>query len=159
MTEFYTKEQIDAMGGVTGARIRARSTPQFIDQQITALNNKNLVTDAQLIAIGNIPPDHFKGDFANLADIPTAGAVIGDYAVLTVVGGDDTKAIWDNDAGEWIDTGAAVTGETAASIKSKYESNPNTNAFTDAYMAQLDGLSNPPNISDFTAALDGAINA
>ena len=157
MTEYYTKDQIDAQGSVIGARIRSRTVAAHIVSEITATVDANLITDAERSAIANIPPQHFKGDFAALADIPTVGNVAGDFAILTVLGGDDTKAIWDVDADAWIDTGAAVTGETAASVKTKYESNPNTNAFTDAYQAQLDALVPAADISAFTAALDAAL--
>lgn len=39
-------------------------------------------------------------------------------------------------------TSAPVAAETAQSIKQKYESNLDTNAFTDAHKTKLDSLSN-----------------
>lgn len=45
-------------------------------------------------------------------------------------------------------TATGGASETAASIKTKYESNENTNVFTDADKQKLDGL------SDITAATD-----
>jgi len=157
MSEVYTKAQSDAQATVIGNRINTRTSAAHIVSEIAAANDQNLVSDAQLASISNIPDDHFKGTFTSLAAIPTAGAVSGDYALLAVTDGDDTQAIWDDDAGAWIDTGAAATGETAGSIKTKYESNPNTNAFTDAEKTKLAGITDAADISDFTAALDAAL--
>ena len=159
MAEVYTKDQSDAQAQIIGAAIKNRTSPGAVAAAIAAQLDANLITDAERDAIAQISPSPFKGDFADLADIPTVGAQAGDYAVLTKVGEDDTTAIFDVDAGAWIDTGAAVTGETAASVKTKYESNPNTNAFTDAHLAKLDGLQfaadNTSYIAAFTAGLDG----
>lgn len=157
MSEHYTKEQIDGMGAVIGNRIAARTAPAAVAAAIAAAANANLITDDERAAIANIEPSHFVGTFAALANIPTVDRREGDVAILAVVGGDDTQAVWDVGDGVWRDTGASVTGETSATIKTKYEANPNTNAFTDAYQAQLDGLTEAADISGFTAALDGAL--
>lgn len=157
MIELYNKSQIDNQAAVTGDRIKTRTSAPHILNEIAGAANANVITDAERASIATIEPSHFKGTFASVADIPTAGAREGDYAVLAVAGGDDTQAIWDVDAGAWVDTGSAVTGETPATIKTKYESNPNTNAFTDADMAKLDGITEASDITSFTAALDGAL--
>lgn len=57
-------------------------------------------------------------------------------------------------------TGGA--SETAVSIKTKYESNENTNVFTDADKQKLDGLSDitaATDISSFAAAFNAALVA
>jgi hypothetical protein len=48
--------------------------------------------------------------------------------------------IWDADDDEWVAAGGESTAETAASIKTKYESNADTNAFTDAEKSKLTGI-------------------
>jgi len=63
---------------------------------------------------------------------------------------------WDNDDSLWVEQGTAST-ETAASIKTKYESNADTNAYTDAEKSKLADISDAANTTDFVAALDGAI--
>ncbi len=156
MSEYYTKAQIDAQAAVVGARVKARTLGPYIVTQIANENDVNLITDAERAAIATIEPTKFKGTYASLAAIPTAGAAAGMYAILSK-GGDDTIAIWDVGLGAWVDTGNAVTAETAATIKTKYESNANTNAFTDAEKAKLTAITNAANITAFTAALDAAL--
>jgi hypothetical protein len=156
MSEYYTKAQIDAQATVVGARLKTRTLALHIIGQIDAANDVNLITDAERLAIATIEPTKFKGTFANLAAIPTAGAAAGMYAILTVAG-NDTIAIWDVGAGAWVDTGNAVTAETAATIKTKYESNANTNAYTDTEKAKLAAITDAANITAFTAALDAAL--
>lgn len=48
--------------------------------------------------------------------------------------------------------------ETADSIKSKYESNANTNALTDSMKNKLDNLNPAEDISSFEAALESALH-
>jgi hypothetical protein len=156
MSEYYTKAQNDAQAAVLGARVKTRTLAPHIIAQIDAANDVNLITDAERTAISTIEPTKFKGTFANLGAIPTAGAAAGMYAILTNAG-NDTIAIWDAGAGAWVDTGNAVTAETAATVKTKYESNANTNAFTDAEKAKLAAITDAVNITAFTAALDAAL--
>lgn len=161
MSEFYTKAQSDAQAAVVGARIKNRTSPSFIDTQIAAINDKNLVSDADLLAIANIPPVKYKGAYPSIAALTAAHptAVSGDNATLTKTGEDDTNAIWDEDSGVWIDTGAAVTAETPTTIIAKLNSVANANLMSDAQEAKLDGIVDATDITDYTAALDGAINS
>ena len=153
----YSEAQIDALMAIVGNRITNETDPETVRAFLNALADTNFVTDAQLAAIATIEPTKYKGSFADLASIPTVGAGSGDYATIIVAGGDDTNAIWDDDAGAWIDTGSAVTGETAATVKSKYESNADTNALTDALLTKLNDLSIAASTASAIAALDGSI--
>lgn len=59
-------------------------------------------------------------------------------------------------------TATGGAGETAASIKTKYESNENTNVFTDADKQKLDSLSDiiaATDITSFAAAFNAALVA
>lgn len=59
-------------------------------------------------------------------------------------------------------TATGGASETAASIKTKYESNENTNVFTDADKQKLDGMSNvtaATDITSFEAAFNAAFTA
>jgi len=159
MSEHYTKTQIDAQATVLGNRMKARTTGAAIVTAIEGESDKNLVSDAEKAAIATIEPTKYKGAFTSLAAIisahPTASS--GDSATILNTGTDDTEAIWDEDAGTWIDTGAIATSETAATVKSKYESNADTNAFTDAEKTKLTNFTEASGITDFTAALDAAL--
>lgn len=159
MAEHYTKTQIDSQATVLGNRIKTRTTGTAIVAAIAGESDVNLITDAERNAIGTIEPSKHKGSYATLTALNTAHptGVSGDNATILVTGGDDTVAIWDDDAGAFIDTGGAATAETAATIKSKYESNANTNAFTDTEKTKLAGITDAADITSFTAALDAAL--
>lgn len=156
MAEFYTTDQINAIGGVVGARIRSRTTGAYIVTAIGGEPDANLITDAERTAIATIEPTKFKGSFNALNEIPVAGAGAGDYATL-IKAGADTIALFDVGAGAWVDTQNTTSAETAATIKTKYESNANTNAFTDAEKAKLAAMVEASDITSFTAALDAAL--
>lgn len=158
--EVYTKAQVDGIATVIGDRIKNRTNETHIIGVISSANDANVITDAERAAIATIEPSKFLGQFPDLAALNTAHQATGapgQYATLVNTGSDDTEAIWDADAGAFIDSGAAVTGETAASVKTKYESNANTNAFTDAEKSKLAALSVAAAITDFTSALDAAL--
>ena len=85
----------------------------------------------------------FKGTHLSLGALqaahPTANP--GDYADVDAgVGQDITRYIWDDDDEDWKPAVGNIAGETAASIKTKYESNADTNAFTDAEKSLLGAL-------------------
>lgn len=93
--------------------------------------------------LAGLESSHFKGLYPNLAalqaSVPAGEA--GDYAHVDAgVGSDVTVYIWDVSDAKWLQQQGAVAGETAASIKQKYESNADTNAFTDAEKTKLAGL-------------------
>ena len=80
------------------------------------------------------------GEFTSLSALQTSfpTADIGSYAYVdTGVGVDVQKYIWDNNDSDWVEQQGQSTSETPASIKSKYESNPDTNVFTDSEKTNL----------------------
>lgn len=103
------------------------------------LSQENYTT-AEKEKLAGLESSHYKGRFTNLAAlqsaIPTATA--GDYArVDGGVGVDVVTYIWDDSDNAWVQEKGTGTTETAASVKTKYESNPDTNAFTDSLKAKL----------------------
>ena len=56
-------------------------------------------------------------------------------------------------------TGGGGSSETAATIKQKYESNENTNAFTDEDKQKLEGIEVASDISSFTTSFNEAFTA
>lgn len=82
---------------------------------------------------------HFRGVFPSLEDLEMIQGEMGDYAYVDPGTGDPIETyIWDGD--EWIEQRGASTEETPESVKEKYESNANTNAFTDADKEKLSGV-------------------
>ena len=115
----------------------------------------NDYTDAEKTKLAGLESSHFKGTFVNLTALQAAfpTAVPGDYADVDAgTGADVVRYIWDNDDDIWVMQQGATTAETAASIKLKYESNADTNAFTDADAAKLDGIEAGAQVNDIDQA-------
>jgi hypothetical protein len=158
MSEFYTKAQIDAQAAVIGARIKARTTGTAIRAAYEAQPDTNTFTDAEKSKLAGLESSKYRGLFASQGALPLVGNAAGSYAdVDTGNGNDVARFIWDLGDAKWVAQGSALGAETAASIKTKYEANPDTNAFTDVEKAKLAGLVEAAGITDFTAALDAAL--
>lgn len=158
MAEYYTKPQADAQAAVIGARIKTATDPAALATAIDGVADRNLLTDAERTKLSGLEGSKFLGTFASIGAVPTNGAVAGSYADVDAgVGSDVERYVYDADDDTFVLLGSSIPGETAASIKTKYESNANTNAFTDAEQTKLAGLVEAADISDFTAALDAAL--
>ena len=156
MAEYYTKAQVDAQAAVIGSRIGEATGADAIQVAYESNTDRNAFTDAEKAKLAALESSKFRGTFTSLANIP-AGTGAGDYA-YTDDGSSATRlAIWDVDDAVWRDQGPTGSSETAATVKTKYESNADTNAFTDAEKTKLAGLVEAADISSFTAALDAAI--
>lgn len=90
-------------------------------------------------------PSPFLGTFLTVADIPLDNAVAGNYADVDGGAGLDVERyIYDATDNKFVKSNKAIAGETAASVKQKYESNLNTNAFTNVEKTKLDSLAVVP---------------
>lgn len=93
--------------------------------------------------LAGLESSHFKGEFTSLAALlaafPTAFA--GDYAnVDEGVGQDVVRYVWDTSDVAWIPQLGTGTQLSAAQIKQEYESNPDTNVFSDAEKIKLNDI-------------------
>lgn len=122
-------------------------------QLISQLNNKvdkvankqlstNDFTNGEKAKLAGLESSRFKGKFPDVASLPLTGNSVGSYAYVGMQGQDDQSYIWDDDDNKWILNTGGATAETPASIKTKYESNPDTNAFTNARRDKLNNLQN-----------------
>lgn len=85
---------------------------------------------------------HWRGTFVSLAALQ-AGVTdpeAGDYADVDTVGADVERYIWDATDSIWVVQSGAVAPITASQVKLLYESNPDTNSFTDAEKSKLGGI-------------------
>lgn len=86
-------------------------------------------------------PSPFLGTFITVADIPLDGAVTGNYADVDGGAGLDVERyIYDVTDNKFVKSTKAIAGETAASVKQKYESNADTNAFTNVEKSKLSSI-------------------
>lgn len=120
----------------------------------TALNNKvdkvsgyglsqQNYTLAEKQKLASIEGSHFKGVFVSLAALiaGVASPVAGDYAdVDEGPGSSVARYVWDATDGSWVGQGGEAAPITAAQVKTLYEANPDTNAFTDADKGKLEGI-------------------
>lgn len=158
MAKYYTKEQQDAIATIIGTRVKAATQATKLVTAIEGVADKNFVTDAELAKLSSLESSKFLGTFTTSAAIPVVSASEGSYAHVDAGVGTDVELwIYDNDDTKFIKSYSQIAGETGASIKTKYESNANTNVFTDSHKTKLDGLVEASNITDFTSALDGAL--
>ena len=100
-------------------------------------------TSAEKAKLAGLEGAHFKGLHASLAALQAAhpSAAVGDYAdVDSGIGADVARFIWDVSDSTWIIQSGASGSMTAAQIKTAYESNPDTNAFSDAEQAKLGAI-------------------
>lgn len=124
----------------TAGGIANLQTGAQVKSKYEAEANTNAFTDAEKTKLAALDPNHFRGLFTSLAALQAVTGVAGDYGdVDTGVGSDVARYIWDVDDADWVQQ-TSGGGETAATVKSKYESNPDTNAYTDAASAKVDHI-------------------
>lgn len=119
----------------------------------TYLINNNFVSDSNYVhtdenftlaeksKLAGLESSKYLGTYSTLIALQTAhpSPTAGSYGdVDTGVGSNVIRYIWDNGDLEYVAQLGESNAETAASIKSKYESNPDTNAFTDTYKSNVD---------------------
>lgn len=81
---------------------------------------------------------HFRGVFVSLDELNQVVGAAGDYAYVDLGAGQDIETyVWDPTDNKWTQQKGTSTTETPESIKAKYESNANTNAYTDSEKASL----------------------
>lgn len=145
-----TPADIGAATAAQGALAASAVQPDALD---TALADKvdkvagyglsqESYTSAEKTKLAGLEGSHFKGLFASLAALELAlpSAVAGDYADVDAgVGSDTVRYLWDVDDAQWVTSGSG-SPLTAAEVKSLYESNPDTNAYTDAEQTKLGAI-------------------
>lgn len=104
----------------------------------------NAFTDAEKTKLAGLSDPLFKGIHVSAGALTTAHPApeVGSYAYVDPGTGSDSELyIWDDDDSAWVlGGGAGGSSETPTTIKTKYESNADTNAFTDAEKTKLAGV-------------------
>lgn len=154
MTTFYTAEQIDEQAEVIGRYLKTVSTnlTEYVDTSVLSAEEKQ--------KLASLESSKFLGTFLSAELIPTENAVAGSYADVDA-GSEEfvQRWIYDVDSGVFVRI-ASVNGggDTATTIKAKYESNSDTNAFTDSHKTLLESLASLTPTTDITSFLE-AFNA
>ena len=105
--------------------------------------SSNDFTTAEKNKLAALESSRFKGMYASLAALqaahPAAGA--GDHADVDAgVGVDVVRYVWDVSDSAWVAVQGSGGSMTPAQVKSAYESNPDTNAFTDSEKTKLSAV-------------------
>src|SRR5690554_1192984 len=122
------------------------ATAEQLDGKVDKVAGKGLstndLTDPLYDKLVGLEGTHWRGTFVSLAalEVGVTDPQAGDYADVDVVGEDVQRYIWDATDSAWVVQSGAVAPITAAQVKLLYESNPDTNAFTDADEAKLDSV-------------------
>ena len=116
--------------------------PLEMANAIDALEDKNIMTDAQKAKLEALKTSKYLGTYLTSEEIPLEGAEAGNYADVDSGEPDvDTERwIYDVDSLKFVKAISVPASETSESVKEKYESNPDTNAFTDADKLKLDSI-------------------
>lgn len=158
---FTDAEKTKLTGIETGAT--ADMTGAEIKAAYEAEANTNAFTDAEKSKLAGLEGQKFVGTYVTEAALISAQPLpaVGSYAYVDAgVGSDVTMYIWDDDDSAWVLSASGGGGtETAASIKTKYESNADTNAFTDAEKAKLGGVETGATADQTGAEIVAAIDA
>jgi len=149
---YVTDAEKSTIGNTSGTNT-GDETPASVKTKYESNPNTNAYTDAEKTKLSGLESSKFLGEFVSLAALQAAfpSPDVGSYAYVDGgIGSDVIKYIWDTTDNKYVEQLGESTEETPASIKSKYESNPDTNAFTDAEKLNLSNQSGT-NTGDETA--------
>lgn len=129
------------------------------------LSDENYTT-AEKTKLAGLESSKFKGLYPNLAalkvDYPEGAGESwsngegGWYADVDAGTGSDTiRYVWDKSDDKWV-SGGSGSPLTPAQIKSMYESNPDTNAFTDSDKNKLDNIEAGAQVNTITGVKGSA---
>lgn len=115
-----------------------------LDDKVDKVTGKGLsdtnFTQAEKDKLSSLESSKFVGLFVSESALPLSGSE-GDYANVDGGAGSDVyRVIWDSSDNKWVRVQGVSTELTDAQIKQQYESNPDTNAFTDDEKAKLAGV-------------------
>lgn len=113
-------------------------------------------TSAEKSKLAGLEGSKYKGTYTSLSALVSAIAdpVAGDYADVDEGVGIPTKRyIWDTTDSGWVAPSGDSTELTAAQIKTMYEDNPDTNAYTDTEKNKLGSIATGATKNSTDAAL------
>ena len=121
-------------------------TQAALDNKVDKQAGKGLsdtnFTQTEKDKLSSLESSKFVGLFVGESVLPLSGNE-GDYANVDGGAGSDVyRVIWDTSDNKWVRVQGVSTELTDAQIKQQYESNPDTNAFTDDEKTKLTSVAN-----------------
>lgn len=143
-TNAFTDNEKTKLSGLTN--FDSSAIVEMIEEKVDKVDGFGLsqenFTPEEKAKLAGIESNKFKGKFSSLPALNLVIGESGSYAYVGGIGQNDVSYIWDDDDNIWVLNSSQATAETPSSIKSKYESNPDTNAFTDELKLKLNSLFN-----------------
>lgn len=136
-----------AQGALADTAVQPSALAVQLDLKVDKITGYGLsqenYTAAEKAKLAGLEGSHYRGTYLSLAALQAAIPVgtPGDYADVDAgTGSPVLRYIWDENDGEWIAQAGSADPITAAQVKTLYESNPDTNAYTDAEKSKLGGI-------------------
>lgn len=170
---------LGAVDNVSAAALRDRSThtgtqaistvtglQAAIDGKVEKVAGKQLssedYTSAEKTKLAGLEDSHYRGTFVGLAGLESGvlAPVAGDYADVDAGPSDPVlRYIWDASDDEWVAQAGSADPVTAAQVKTLYESNPDTNSFSDSEKSKLGNVAaNATANANTDTLMEGAAN-
>ncbi|MBK3797547.1 hypothetical protein CXF92_18490 [Pseudomonas sp. Choline-3u-10] len=155
-----------AQGAKADTAVQPQALTDGLAAKVDAVPGKQLsdenYTSAEKTKLAGLEAAHYRGTYVNFTALTTAlpTAVVGDYADVDA-GADSPvlRYIWDASDNEWVAQAGSADPITAAQVKTLYESNADTNAFTDTEKTKLVGVAEGATANTSTDTLaEGATN-
>ncbi len=102
--------------------------------------------------------NRFAGRFNSLAQLNAITGVSGDEAYVSIDGAPIVVYVWDTLTSAWQSSLLAAGEESPETIKTKYESNPDTNAYSNSEKTKLAGIASQATKNDTDANLKNRAN-
>src|SRR5690606_28686634 len=136
----YSSQKIDAG---FAEKVNVEPGKQLSDENYTLAEKQKLAS---------LEGSKFKGVYPSLTALNTAHptAEPGAYADVDSTGVDVVRYIWDVSDSEWIPQQSG-TPLTASQVKQLYESNPDTNAYTNTEKTKLSGIQTGAQVNTVTS--------
>jgi len=161
---------VGAATAAQGAKADTAVQPQALTDGLAAkvdkvvgkqLSDENY-TSAEKTKLAGLEAAHYRGTYVNFTALNTAvpSGAAGDYADVDAGAGSPVlRYMWDANDNEWVAQAGSADPITAAQVKSLYESNADTNAFTDTEKTKLGGIAAGATANASTDTLvEGATN-
>lgn len=171
---FAGLSDVPAYTGNAGLYPRVNGTEdgiEFADPTMTAAAVKaayeanadtNAFTDAEKSKLAGLESSTFKGTYLTATALSAAHPApeAGSYAYVDAGAAADVIIyIWDESDSAWVQGGSSGSTETPATIKTKYEANADTNAFTDAEKSKLAAIEAGAEVNQTGAEIVTALNS
>ena len=154
-TNAFTNALKSKLNGIqAGAQVNP--TAGQTKTQYESNDDTNAFTDAEKSKLASLESSKFVGQYTSLALLQLAHPTpsIGSYAFVDPgFGSDVIKYIWDSNDTKWVSSGAVNQEITAAQVKALYESNADTNAFTNTLKGKLDGIQTGAQVNPSASAI------